>query len=177
MAGASGASREKPPMPRKTAIFDAPDGPGASGADRVRQKASKSAAVEHLTPLAPDAPGDSTPSSVCVSEPDEWGWADGAVQSSTTELANSSENLNTPQPPTARPRRAKPNGPAPRSRPAPQLDMPEPSLIDYIEGSIAEEIRQLRGANPNRSIKWLAKQSGQPPSVVREILGNGEGAP
>jgi hypothetical protein len=54
--------------------------------------------------------------------------------------------------------------------------MPEPSLIDYTEGAIAEEIRQLRVANPKRSLKWLAKQSGQPPSVVREILGNGEGA-
>jgi hypothetical protein len=72
--------------------------------------------------------------------------------------------------PTARPARAKP-------RPAPQLDLPEPSILDYIEGSIAEEIRQLRAANPKRSPRWIAKQSGQPTSVVREILGNGEGAP
>lgn len=45
---------------------------------------------------------------------------------------------------------------------------------DYIEASIAAEVRQLRAANPNRSLKWIAKQSGQPPSAVREILGNGE---
>jgi hypothetical protein len=181
MTGASGASREKPPSPRKTAIFDAPDGPGASGADRVHQKASKSAAVEPLTPLAPDAPEDSTPSSVCVSEPDEWSWADGAVeQSSTTEPATPPENRNTSPRPPARPRRAKPNGGDPDSSVAKSraavLDMPEPSLIDYIEGSIADDIRQLRAANPKRSLKWIAKQSGQPPSVVRGILGNWEGA-
>jgi hypothetical protein len=49
-------------------------------------------------------------------------------------------------------------------------------LLEYIEGSIADEVRQLRTANPNRSIGWIAKQSGQPRSVVSAILGNGEGA-
>jgi Protein of unknown function (DUF3631) len=192
--GASGASGEKPPGPRKTAIFDAPDGPessgadrvhkpdgpGASGADRVHKKASKSAADEPVAPLAPDAPEDSTPSSVCVSDAGDWSWVDGAAeQSSATEPAKPSETRNTSSRPTARSRRVKPNGGDPDSSVAKSrasvLDMPEPSLIDYIEGSIADDIRQLRAANPNRSIKWLAKQSGQPPSVVREILGNGEG--
>jgi hypothetical protein len=105
-----------------------------------------------------------------------------AEPGSTAEPAKAAENLDSETPkkaPPARLRRARSNGedPTARSRPAPQLDMPEPSLIDYIEGSIAEEIRQLRAANPGRSIRWIAKQSGQPPSVVREILGNGESAP
>jgi hypothetical protein len=57
--------------------------------------------------------------------------------------------------PASRSRRAKPNGadPAAEARTAPQLDLPEPSLIDYREGLIAEEVRQLHAANPNRSLK------------------------
>jgi hypothetical protein len=72
--------------------------------------------------------------------------------------------------PLARSRRARLNGEDP------QLNLPEPPLIDYRAGAIAEEIRQLRAANPRRSLAWIAKQSGQPRSVVREILGGEEGA-
>ena len=100
-----------------------------------------------------------------------------ADANSAAELEKPPENREDSPRPTARPRRAKPNGPTPKSRPAPQLDMSEPSLIDYTEGSIAEEIRQLHAENPKRSLAWIAKQSGQPKAVVREILGNGEGTP
>jgi uncharacterized membrane protein len=99
-----------------------------------------------------------------------------AEQPSTPESGKPPGNHEAAPRPPARPRRAKPNGPAAESRPAPQLDLPEPPPIAYAEGSIAEEIRQLHAANPKRSLAWIAKQSGQPRSIVREILGNGEGA-
>jgi hypothetical protein len=178
-SGVSGVSGGSPKDPKETAIFDTPDGSGASGVHRVYEKASESAADEPLTPGTPDTPDPS--GAVCeeVSEPDEFAWMRGpqpptAEPDSTAEPAKASESLDPETSakarPTARPARAKP-------RPAPQLDLPEPSILDYIEGSIAEEIRQLRAANPKRSPRWIAKQSGQPTSVVREILGNGEGAP
>jgi hypothetical protein len=178
---ASGASSENPANPREFAIFDAPDGPGGSGADRVDEKSRDSAADEPFSPLAPDARGDFTPSSACVPEPDEWSWAGSTAEHfSTTEPAKPSENRNAPPRPTARTRRAKKNSGDPAaSSETPKLDLPnpaEPTLLEYIEGSIAGEVRRLRAANPSRSVGWIAKQSGQPRSVVREILGNGEDA-
>jgi hypothetical protein len=67
---------------------------------------------------------------------------------------------------------ARPNGPDP----SPQLDLgPEPSLLDYFDKTtLADDIRQLHADNPTRSVKWLAIQSGQPPSVLRAILEPGE---
>jgi hypothetical protein len=118
-------------------------------------------------------------------------------QPSTADPARPPEKREASSGPAARPRRAKPNGslvskkmreawremhsdpdddPDPAAGASPVLDMPEPSLIDYIEGSIAAEVRALHAANPSRSIAWIAKQSGQPRSVVREILGAGEDA-
>lgn len=310
-ARVSGVSGEKPPTPKKTAIFDTPDGPGASGVDQVCPESSKSAADEPETPVTPDTPGDFAPFSVCVPDADEWGaetapatvslfitkaqrrglrnlgysdaqiremlpadahrllglggadaddsaaaiirqrlderpgafvlvtmvkgrplytfddgapllgpagkaisaaqfrrlglvsvegeslfpdgapqrWvlrrpaplADGAEQPSAVEADNPLENREAPPRPAARSRRAKPNGDssAPNAGlpPALQPDRPAAPLPDYTEGSIAADVRALHAANPKRSIGWLAQHSGQPRSVIREILGDGEGTP
>jgi hypothetical protein len=177
-AGVSGVSRAKPPKPRETAIPDTPDSPVVSGVDQEYEKPSKSADDEPISPVTPDTPADLPPSSVCVPELDEFVLARGpqppdAEPASAAKPAKVAENLD-PEPPKkarppARPRKAKPNGPAA------QLDLPAPPPAEYSAGSIAEEIRQLRAANPKRSIKWIAQRSGQPASAVREILGDGVG--
>jgi hypothetical protein len=110
----------------------------------------------------------------------EWSWTE--EQPSTAEPEKPQENSEAAPRPTARPRQAEKNSgdhSAAGSK-APQLDLPdpaEPMLLEYAEGSIADEVRRLHAANPKRSLAWIAKQSGQPRSVVREILGDGEGAP
>jgi hypothetical protein len=159
-----------------------PDAAGTESDEKshpAHEKPRDSAKNGDEIPVEPDEPVSPEGVSLYTSHPDDdWGWT-----SSTAELPSAAapekqpENREDSPPPTTRPRRAKPTGLTSRSRPAPQLDIPEPSLIDYIEGSIAVEVRQLRDANPNRSIEWIAKQSGQPRSVIRAILGDGEGAP
>jgi hypothetical protein len=112
--------------------------------DPVQKKVWETAADEASAPHAPDVPDDFGGLSADGSATDE----------------NTAKRI-------ARASRTKPNG---------GLDLgPEPSLLDYIDAAtLADEIRQLHANNPTRSLRWLAKQSGQPPSVVRAILGAGE---
>jgi hypothetical protein len=183
-AGVSGVAGGRPENPKKSATSFTPDQPPLHPitpdppsdhtsatpdahpihkADQVYKKSSKSAADEALTPHTPDTPGDSTPSWGCVPELGESAVARGP-QPPTEEPAKVAEDLDPELPKKARRRAKKP--------PAPQLDLPEPPLAAYSEGSIAIEIRQLHAANPERSVSWIAKKSGQPPSLVREVLGD-----
>jgi hypothetical protein len=191
-ASVTGVSGENPANPRESATSSTPGLHQMHRAGQVYQKSSKSAEDETKSPLTPDALGDFGGFAVCVPNADEWSWLGEAERTaaeanSTSETSNPAGNLDPAPPekerPTARPRQAKANGgdpldPVAGSRAFSMLDLPEPevSVTDYTQGSIAAEVRQLRAANPRRSVEWIAKQSGQPRSMVREILSNGEGS-
>jgi hypothetical protein len=147
-SSASGASGATREKPDETATFSAPDGAPDDFFDPMQEKPKETKYIEVTAPDAPHAPDQPDPISARVSKR------------------------------AARSRKTKPNGPDPAPQ---QLD-----LVEYIAGTtladdiakttLADDIRMLHANNPTRSIKWLAKQSGQPPSIVRAILEPGEGS-
>jgi hypothetical protein len=65
-------------------------------------------------------------------------------------------------------RRQRPNGHG-----GPELPHTRIKERPHTDDDIDTEIRRLRRENPSRSLEWISRQTGQPLSHVRAVIGNG----
>jgi hypothetical protein len=191
-SGATGATGAEPENPSNPAEFLAPHGVDASGApsgapsdasfrtpdespDESKSSGScgpaESLAKTPGAPVSPDAPDGEprTPGGLGAGAIDAAREAQ-PVRRREKRPANGAD----PTPPPQQTRQRKPA--AKKAAPEPKPLTPIPPYQPGTWGTLlAEEVRRLHRENPQRSITWLSKQTGQPENLVRTILRpNGE---
>jgi hypothetical protein len=102
---------------------------------------------------------------------------DGADGEEVTAAATA-KTAETLDPPTAQPARPKRRPRAAAKKPGATKKSVQPDLVvrvgkvpEYTPGTLQDAIRELRAADPNRSVGWLAQKTGQPRSYIRSALG------
>jgi hypothetical protein len=141
---------------------------GPSGADPGQEISRDAAASSDILADGPDAPDGET--LICENTPSAAGKGDAGEGQTPAEASAAAETIAPQTEQASRTRRH------PRKRPS--EPPPEPQQIapeEYTAGTLPAAILRLRSENPNRSLGWLAKKTGQPKSYIKQVLGIPDG--